>query len=358
MGGTSGDVRRAVQMLADLRESQNSGRSARRRRPAARRARRARRRRGRASRRRGLPRGSARASCRGSAACARPGPAPRRSRPAPGSRPGARRRAAARRRSRRWRPSPRAGSAGSWRGSRPRETPGPGSRAPVRKPRPSTPKATNAMPLSAHHGMTSSSGSRVQSENSLCRALTGCVSCARASSSTVHSEMPRRWILPSPTSSESVAEALLDRHVGVDAVQVVEVEGLEAEPRQRLLALPADRLRPAVAHGAARGAVVLEPALRRDQDVGRAVAQRAADDRLVVAAPVQRRGVEVRDAELDGALQRALGDALVLRIEEVAPGDAHAAEADGGDSGAVEAEAALGQAGHGRTLDGRGANER
>ena len=74
--------------------------------------------------------------------------------------------------------------------------------------------------------------------------------------------------------------------------------------------MPPDGLGPAVAHRlAAREAAVLEAALGGDQHAVGTIAQGAADERLVVAAAVQRRGVEVRDAQLDRALQRALGDA-------------------------------------------------
>ena len=74
------------------------------------------------------------------------------------------------------------------------------------------------------------------------------------------------------------------------------------------------------------------PHLEAISTSGGRFAQRAADERLVVAAPVQHRRVEVRDAQLDRAPQRALGDRIVLRIEVVAPRCAHAAEADARDA--------------------------
>ena len=50
---------------------------------------------------------------------------------------------------------------------------------PVRKPLPSGLKGTKPMPSSSSVGMISSSGSRHQSEYSLCSAVTGCTACAR-----------------------------------------------------------------------------------------------------------------------------------------------------------------------------------
>ena len=135
---------------------------------------------------------------------------------------------------------------------------------------------------------------------------------ARAARRRVHSEMPRRRILPSPTSSRERAEALLDRHLGIDAVQVVEVEarrcrGAPATPSHCRRTVSGRPSRTVLRRGKPRFS---SPHLEAISDVGRPVAQRAADERLVVAAPVQRRGVEVRDAELDRAPERALGDAI------------------------------------------------
>ena len=142
-------------------------------------------------------------------------------------------------------------------------------------------------------------------------------------------------------------EALLDRHLRIDAVQVVEVQHIDPETRERVLAVAAQGLRAAVAHA------VLEAALRRDHDLCRTVAQRTADECLVVAPAVLHRRVEVRHAQLQGAPEGALGDRVVLRIEEVAPRSAHAAEADGGNARAVGADAALRQIRHRRTLGGQ-----
>ena len=156
-----------------------------------------------------------------------------------------------------------------------------------------------------------------------------------------------------------LAERFLDGDLGIHAVQVVEVEVLDAESRKRAVAVPPNRLGPPVPAGlAARKAAILEAALGSDQNLGWPVAQRPAHEFLVVPAPVEHRRVEVRDAQLDRSPQRPLGDPIVLRIEVVAPGCAHAAQAHARDVGAVCAEPALGEFAHARTLCGPVTNER
>ena len=131
--------------------------------------------------------------------------------------------------------------------------------------------------------MTSPSGSRVHRENSLCSALTGCVGVGAR-------ELVDR-ALGHPDASDLArgdelcegADALLDRDVRIDAVQVVEIERVEPEAGERVLAVASQRLRASVADA------ILEAALGGDHDSGRAVAQRACDERLVVTGPVLRR---------------------------------------------------------------------
>ena len=142
--------------------------------------------------------------------------------------------------------APRAGSAGSGGGSRPRRSSSRPASLPVRKPRPSGAKATKATSCSAHQGSTSASASRVHSESSDCSAAIGWIAAARSSVGTSTSESPSARTLPSATSSAIDAVAVLDRHLGVDAVQVVEVDHVDAEPLQRGLAGLADVLGPAV----------------------------------------------------------------------------------------------------------------
>ena len=95
----------------------------------------------------------------------------------------------------------------------------------------------------ARVGRTASSGSRVQSEYSLCSAVIGCTACAR--------RMRRRRRLGEAEVAHLAlahelghgADRLLDRHRRVDAVLVVEVDVVDAEPLQRRLARAAARTR-------------------------------------------------------------------------------------------------------------------
>ncbi len=72
---------------------------------------------------------------------------------------------------------------------------------PVRKPRPSGAKGMNAASFAAHHGTTSSKRSVNHSESSDCTLATGWIAWARASSSTIASDMPSARTFPAPTSS-------------------------------------------------------------------------------------------------------------------------------------------------------------
>ena len=134
------------------------------------------------------------------------------------------------------------------------------------------------------------------------------------------------------------ADGLLDRDRPVDAVLVVEVDRLDAEPLQRAVAAGADVLRPAVdaEEGALRVAHV--PELRREDDLVAPLPDRAADELLVLPGAVHVGGVEERDAEVERAVDR--GD----RLGVVAPGvelrHPHAAEPLGGDDEALAAERA------------------
>ena len=178
----------------------------------------------RGSRRPGSPRGSARAWCPGWAARARPAPAPRPRRPAPALRRGARRRAACRRGWRRW----RAIASGWKRGLVARKSPlgnscparqcagqeaapehaeGDERHAVVGAPRDHVrqrlARPQRELALQRAHGMR-----RVRARELLDRAL----GHAEAPDLALQHELRER------------TEALLDGHVGIDAVQVVEVE--------------------------------------------------------------------------------------------------------------------------------------
>ena len=99
---------------------------------------------------------------------------------------------------------------------------------------------------------------------------------------------------------------LLDRRVRVEAVDLVQVDVVRAEPRQRRVDLFEDRLaRQALSAGAV---VHLPPHLRREHDVLTAgvAGDRAADDLFGRAELIDVRGVPERHAELDGLLEERL----------------------------------------------------
>ena len=87
------------------------------------------------------------------------------------------------------------------------------------------------MPSSRHAGRISSSTSRAHSEYSVCSAVMGWIFEARAQrlrSRLGQAEVAHLARFHQPRHR---AHRVLDRHVRVDAVQVVEVDGVDAELR-------------------------------------------------------------------------------------------------------------------------------
>ena len=133
------------------------------------------------------------------------------------------------------------------------------------------------------------------------------------------------------------AGRLLDRNPRVGAVQIIHVDVIDTEPLQRGLAGRADVLGPAVAAAKRRiGGAAHHPAFRRHDRRRTAIAQRAPDEPLVLAAAVHVGRVDQRHPELERAVDRArrlaFGDGIVeLRHP-------HAAQPDRADLRAVRAE--------------------
>ena len=121
-------------------------------------------------------------------------------------------------------------------------------------------------------------------------------------------------------------DGLLDRHVEVHAVLVVEVDEVHSEALERCVAGPAYVLGAAVdaEAGAVLGALVAE--LRCDHEIVAAAADRTAYQALVGERPVHVGSVEERDTELDRALDGGHGLVLVGRAVEL--GHPHAPEAE------------------------------
>jgi hypothetical protein len=120
----------------------------------------------------------------------------------------------------------------------------------------------------------------------------------------------------------------LDRHVGVDAVLVEQVDGLHVQPAQGVLDRRLDVLGPAVQPGRP-AAVEGEPELGGDDDLLAHGSQGLADELLVGERAVHLGGVEEGDAEVDGGANER--DALLLVDGwAVAVAESHAAQADRG----------------------------
>ena len=85
------------------------------------------------------------------------------------------------------------------------------------------------MPSSSRVGSTSASGSRVQSEYSLCSAVTGCTACARGSSAR---RLGQAEVLDLALLDQVLHRAghVLDRHVRVDAVLIEQVDRVDLQP--------------------------------------------------------------------------------------------------------------------------------
>ena len=135
--------------------------------------------------------------------------------------------------------------------------------------------------------------------------------------------------MPASTSSAIAPTVSSIGVVVVDAVLVVEVDVVDAEP------LAATRRTPARTYSASPRMPSRSPfvaahvaELRGEHDLVAPVGDRAADQLLVRERPVHVGGVEEGDAELERAVDRR--DRLVLVGRAVELGHAHAAETDPG----------------------------
>ena len=86
------------------------------------------------------------------------------------------------------------------------------------------------MPSSRSSGSTSGSWSRVHSEYSDCSAVIGCTACARRMVFDPRLRQPDVADLALGHQFGDGADGVLDRGVGVDAVLVVQVDVVGAEP--------------------------------------------------------------------------------------------------------------------------------
>ena len=172
---------------------------------------------------------------------------------------------------------------------------------PVRKPLPSGLNGTNPMPSSSQRWAgPPSSGRRHHSEYSLCTAVTGCTAWARrivAGGGLGQAEVPDLARLDEFLDG---AGDVLDRHVRVDPVLVVQVDACRPEPLQRRVGGLPDVLGAAgQARSARPSASKREPELGGDDDLVAERCEGFADEFLVDERAVDLGGVEEGDAALD-----------------------------------------------------------
>jgi hypothetical protein len=186
------------------------------------------------------------------------------------------------------------------------------------------------MPSSRTVGSTSSSASRLHSEYSVWRAVIGWWRGRGGSSRRGFAEAEEAH-LPRPDQLGHRADRLLDRHVRVDAVLVIEVDRLDAEPLEARLAGRADIIGVA-AHAEEAAVLAADVAeLGGEEDLVAAAGDGAADQLLVAADAVHVGGVEEGDAASSAWWMVAIDSASSPAAVEF--GHAHAAEADRRDFG-------------------------
>ena len=186
------------------------------------------------------------------------------------------------------------------------------------------------MPSSRRTGSTFGSGSRVHSEYSDCRAVTGWTAWARRIVSAPASDRPMWRILPAVTSSARRRRCL--RWVCSGR------RGAGSRGRcGRCRAVGGALDRGADVGGAAvqvpdaAAGVGDEPELGRQHDLVAPVLDRPADELLVGVGPVDLGGVDEGDAEVERPVDGADRLGVVGARPGVGGGHAHAAEADAAD---------------------------
>src|ERR1019366_5893577 len=128
-------------------------------------------------------------------------------------------------------------------------------------------------------------------------------------------------------------DGFLDRCRGVDPVQVIEIDVVGAEAREALLERGADLVVPAES----RATTTAE--LGGEYHVGPTPGDRPADHPLAVAGAVDVGGVDERDSQLEGTGDRRCG--VLVVGPAIDSGEAHRAESDCRDHGALRAKTAM-----------------
>ena len=164
----------------------------------------------------------------------------------------------------------------------------------------------------------------------------GWTACARRIVAGAASDRPMYRDLAGADLVGQRPDGLLDRHGGVHAVLIVEVDVVDAQAPERLLERPAHRVRTTV------GEILSDAELGGEYDVlTTAARERLADLDLRIAVDLG--GVEEVDAQVQGAMDERDGGGVVADAAAVDIGDAeaHAAESDCGNRGPLAPERAL-----------------
>ncbi len=172
---------------------------------------------------------------------------------------------------------------------------------PVRNPLPRGLKGTKPIPSSSQVGSTACSGPRHQREYSLWSAATGCTAWGVGAPERLDASL-REAEVPDLALGDQLLHRpgdILDRHVRVDAVLVVQVDGVDAQAPERALRHLPDVLRATVQLLPAGGRVEVEAELRGNHRLPAERRERLPDDLLVVRA-VDLRRVEERHATVEG----------------------------------------------------------
>ena len=193
---------------------------------------------------------------------------------------------------------------------------------------PSGEYGTKPMPSSRNSGSTSGSWSRVHSEYSDCSAVIGCTACARRIVSTHASDSPMWRTLPSVDQFGDGADGVLDRGVGVDAMLVVEVDPVGAEPLQRTLDSGADAGGAAVELALPATGVRDHAELGGEHDVVASVLDGLADEFLVDVRTVDLRGVDEVHPEIQRSVDGSDRFGVVASGSGEGEGHSHGAQAD------------------------------
>ena len=122
------------------------------------------------------------------------------------------------------------------------------------------------------------------------------------------------------------SDRFFDRNIGIDAMLIVEIDHIDAEPFQAGLARRAHIRSASVdATHVGVGLAAKDAKFRGQKNFIAQTTNRSANQNFVVAVPVNIRGIKEGDAQFDGAVN--CGDRLCIIALAVKFGHAHAAKA-------------------------------